>query len=365
MENVSERIIIFMPEIGVGGVEKNLFIVSNYLSNRLKNLSVITISNNYKKKFNYKINLITPKVNWWINSPRRIKYFICLYLLFKEFIKNRKLLIFCFQANIYCTIICRILGIKILVRCNSSPSGWSQNFIKQFIYKNVLNLADKIMVNSLEFKKELFNKFNLKAQCIYNPLNIKEIKRLAQKKIRENFFRRNHLKILNIGRFEDQKDHLTILKSINLLKKKIKIRVIIIGNGKNKKKIDDYIKNNNLHKIVKIKNFVNNPYPYLKKTDIFVLSSLYEGLPNVLLEALALDKFVISSNCPTGPSEILDNNKGGLLFEVSNYRELSEKIMFFLTNKQLCFNKIKHAKKRLCRFDYDLNLKKYYKFVTD
>ena len=65
-----------------------------------------------------------------------------------------------------------------------------------------------------------------------------------------------------------------------------------------------------------------------------MLSSKYEGLPNVLLEALTLKKFIISTNCPTGPKEILLNGKGGLLFNVGNYNQLSEKILFYVKNKK-------------------------------
>ena len=85
------------------------------------------------------------------------------------------------------------------------------------------------MVNSLKFKKQLKFNFNLNAECIYNPLNVNEIKKLSKIKINEKFFNNKDLKILNIGRFTDQKDHLTLLKAINFLKNKIKLRLIIIG----------------------------------------------------------------------------------------------------------------------------------------
>ena len=78
---------------------------------------------------------------------------------------------------------------------------------------------------------------------------------------------------------------------------------------------------------------------------------------------MALNKFIISSNCPTGPSEILDNNKGGLLFKISDYEDLAKKILFFRSNKFDCLKKIKHAKKRLHRFDYNKNLEKYLIFL--
>ena len=352
-----------MPSIQDGGVEKNLFIVANFLIKKLGKLSVITASKNYKEKFHNKIDLITPKNNFWNKSSRRVKYFVCLLLLFLEFKKNKKIIVFCFQANVYCILLCKILGIKVIVRSNTSPSGWSQNLIKKIFYKKILGLADKIIVNSLKFKKELKSHFNLDAECIYNPLNLNEIKKLSKIKINEKFFNSKDLKILNIGRLADQKDHLTLLKAINFLKNKVKLKLIIIGKGENENMLKNYIINNKLEKKIKIRNFTKNPFPYIKKTDLFILSSLYEGLPNVLLEALALNKFIISSNCPTGPSEILDNNKGGLLFKVSDYKDLAKKILFFKSNKFDCLKKIKYAKKRLDRFNYNKNLEKYLFFI--
>jgi glycosyltransferase involved in cell wall biosynthesis len=358
-----KKLIIFMPSIEFGGVEKNLFIISNYLSEKLQKVSLITISKKHKNKFHSKIKIICLKNNTWDSTPKRIKFFVCLCLLFAEILKNRNVTVLCFQGNIYCTLLCKLLKIKIIVRSNSSPSGWSQNFIKKILYKKILNLADKIIVNSLEFKKELKTKFNLNATCIYNPLNTKKVKELSKIKIKNNFFKRNFINIINIGRFTEQKDHLTLLRSINLLKNKIKIKLLIIGGGVNKSKILRYIKLKKLSRIVKVKNFTNNPYPFIKAADLFVLTSRFEGLPNVLLEAITLNKFIISSNCPTGPKEILTNNKGGLLFRVGDYVALSKKILFFVNNIKVCNKKILYAKSKLYRFDSEVNLNNYLKLV--
>ncbi len=352
-----------MPSIEVGGVEKNLFIISNYLSEKLQKVSLITISKKHKNKFHSKIKIICSKNNAWDSTPKRIKFFVCLCLLFAEILKNRNVAVLCFQGNIYCTLLCKLLKIKIIVRSNSSPSGWSQNFIKKILYKKILNLADKIVVNSIEFKKELKTKFNLNATCIYNPLNAKKIKELSKIKIKNNFFKRNFVNIINIGRFTEQKDHLTLLRSINLLKNRIKIKLLIIGDGVNKNKILEYIKLKKLTRVVRVKKFTNNPYPFIKAADLFILTSKFEGLPNVLLEALTLNKFVISSNCPTGPKEILINNKGGLLFKVRDYIGLSEKILFFANNKKICYKKLLFAKSKLYRFNSKINLNNYLKLV--
>ena len=97
-----------MPSIDGGGVEKNLFIVSNYLSSKVKTLKVITISKKFKKKFNKSVQLITLKKSIWDKFPRRFKYFLSIILLIKEILKNKNIVVLSFQANIYCILICKL-----------------------------------------------------------------------------------------------------------------------------------------------------------------------------------------------------------------------------------------------------------------
>lgn len=353
-----------MPSIEGGGVEKNLFIVSNYLSIKLKEVILITVS----KKFNHlfkNIKIVNPGANFWDNFSRRIKYMISLIILIKIFLKNKDYVVFAFQANLYCTIICKFFGIKIIVRSNSSPSGWSKNFIKKILYKNLLNLTDCIIVNSFDFQKEFKKIFNVNSVCIYNPLNKKEIILQSKKNLNFPFFetKSKFLKLINVARFTDQKDHMTLLKAVNLLKDKINFKLLIIGRGVNKEKMLNFINDNNLKQNVKIINFQNNPFKYIRKSDLFILSSKFEGLPNVLLEAITLKKYVISSNCPTGPKEILENGKGGSLFNVGDYKTLSDQIISYYENKSKYKKKINYSFKSIYRFDYFINLEKYLKVV--
>ena len=98
----------------------------------------------------------------WPQSHFHFKYLICIYLLLKEYKKDKNFHVFCFQGNIICLIFCKLLKIKIAIRPNSSPSGWSNNIIKKFLFSKILSLSDLIIVNSLKFKLEMQNKFNLK-----------------------------------------------------------------------------------------------------------------------------------------------------------------------------------------------------------
>ena len=359
MSKRKKNLIIFIPFIGGGGVEKNLFLISNFLSKKVKNIKVCTISRKLKNKFDSKIKFICPKRSFSEDLNIRIKYLICLYELFRYLKSNKNSVVLSFQANIYCIIICKILNIKVIVRSNSSPLGWYHNSFKKFIYKRIIKLADKVIVNSLNFKKQMETKFKIKVVNIYNPLNVDEIKKKSKKKVNYNFFNKG-FKIINIGRLTDQKDQITLLKSINLLKHKIKIKLLILGSGVEQNNLKNYIKENNLVNCVKIKNFIDNPYPFISKSDLFILSSKYEGLPNVLLEAATLKKFIISTNCPTGPKEILLNGKGGYLFNIGDYEKLSKLILLFLKNRNQLKNKINYTYKSLARYDLKRNLMKYY-----
>ena len=360
---MKKKIVFFMPSFEGGGVEKNIIMIANNFATRNINVSLITANREVKKKFDKRINFVSPKNLFWSSKKRFFKYIICTFFLFLENKKENDFYVICFQGNIICTIFCKIFGIKIIIRPNSSPSGWSQNFLKRIFFSKILKLANLIVVNSLYFKKELKSKFNLSSKCIYNPLNHKEILKLSKKKIAFNFFKKNTINLISVGRLVEQKDHMTTLKAINNLKDRINIKLLIIGEGDQKKKLFEYIYKNKLSKIIKIIDRTENPYPYIKKAQVMILSSLYEGLPNVLLEALSLKKFIISSNCPTGPKEILDNGKNGFLFTVGDYLQLSQMILLYKNKKKLRISMKRNSQKKLIRFDYKINLNKYFDLV--
>ena len=186
-----------------------------------------------------------------------------------------------------------------------------------------------MIVNSIDFRNQINNEFNIKSSFIYNPLNKTEI--INKSKIKtKNYFKKNvKLKIICVGRFVDQKDQITLLKALNLIKSNVKFETLLLGEGKMLDKYKLFIKENSLRNKVKLIKFQKNPYPIIKQSNIVVLSSKYEGLPNILLEGLLLKKYIISSNCPTGPKEILDNGSGGDLFKVGNYDELAIKFQNF------------------------------------
>ena len=360
-----KKIIIFMPSIEGGGVEKNFFIITNYLSSKLNNISVISLSKRYKKYIDKKIEFVSLNSYFWESISRRKKFLISLFLLIKLLIRNKNVIVLSFQAHAYCILISKLLNAKIIVRSNSSPSGWSQNFLKNFFYKKIYSHADKIIVNSYQFKKEMKKRFNLNSICIYNPLNLKEIIFLAKKKINFSFFNKNNFNLINVARLDEQKDQIFLLNAINKIKNTIPLRLLIIGSGNEKNKLLEFIKKKNLESIVKILPFAKNPFPYILKSDLFVLTSKYEGLPNVLLETMSLKKIILSSNCPTGPKEILSNGKGGFLYKKKNINDFIKKLFLIYENKAKFKKKTNYGYKKLNRFDFKQNLKKYFDLLLN
>ena len=365
MENNKKRLIFFMPSMEGGGVEKNFIIVTNYISKFIKDVRVITFDNSFNKYFNKKVKIINIRKSNRKKYSKYFKYICCIWLLIKEYFTDKNILVFSFQANIYVIILAYFFNFKIISRSNSSPSGWNKNIFKNLIFSFFIKKADKVIVNSKEFQKEFKKKFSIKADLIYNPLNKTEIikKSKINKKNLIPFFNNNKFKIINIARLTDQKDQLTLIKALDLIVKKIDFRMLIIGYGVNKNILKKKIKYYKLNKSIKIIDIRYNPFPYLSKSDLFILSSRFEGLPNVILEAQALKKYVISSNCPTGPKEILMNGKLGSLFNVGDYKKLASIIIDYHKSKKKYQRSIELAYKNLDRFDYELNCKKYLSLI--
>ena len=352
-----KNLIIFIPSIENAGVEKNLFIICNFLIKKIDKIYLVTANNNFNKKLDKKIHLVCPKNKFWNNKSRLLKTIYCFFLIINNF-EKKDFVLLSFQANLVASIIAKIYEYKLLLRLNTSPNKYIHNDFQKFFFKIIYKSADQIIVNSKRFKSLLKKKLNINSKFIYNPVISKyKIKKKA-KKIKKN------LNILNIGRLTDQKDHLTLLRALHLLKKdKIKFTASIIGSGDKYKNLKEYIDKKNLKKEVQLLGYKPDGYKFMTKADVFILSSKYEGLPNVLIEAQQSNTPIISSNCATGPSEILIDGKLGSLYPVGDYKKLYKEIKDFNFNKKKLIKKANLAIKYLKRFDKEVNCNEYYKVI--
>ena len=313
-------LIIYNPSIEKGGVEKN---IKNLLEIKefVKNFNIKIVSIERFKLKPKNINFVIPEFFSIFLKIRLLKYLAASFFLFVICAK-KKAIIFSFQNNIFAICIAILTNNKIIIRLNTAPQKYITNFFKKKIFTFFYRQANIILCNSLEFKKYIKKYFNINALLLRNFVNIKKILTLQNARCKEIFFKnKNCIKLLTIGRLVNQKNQILLLKALTLLK--FRYKLIIIGDGVLKKKLIEYINKNNLEEKVKIIPHLINPYPYIKKSDIFILSSKFEGMPNVLLESAILKTLILASNCPTGPKELIVNNKYGYLFKNNSKKDLA------------------------------------------
>ena len=341
----------YYPSIEGGGLEKNLFSLINSLEKKKYKINFFTYENNtrnkeFKKKFyfNKHINVVTPLGIPGIQN-RYIKYFFCIFMLFFYSIFKKGIIV-SFQGNILPIMVAKITFNKIVIRCNTAPSKYANGYLRRIFFKFFYSLSNIILVTSSDFKKEIYKYFKLNSFVHRQSLDIKEIKKKSKIKINFSFFKNfKGLKIINVGRLTHQKNQIVLLKAFTKLVKIKRARLLLIGSGSDKEKLVKYINQKKLGDKIKIIPFTSNPFKYISLCDLKVLSSRYEGNPNILLEIASLKKIIISSDCKVGPREILQSGKGGLLFKVGDYNKLYSILKNIDLNSNDIDNKIMNSYK--------------------
>jgi glycosyltransferase involved in cell wall biosynthesis len=149
---------------------------------------------------------------------------------------------------------------------------------------------------------------------IYNPVVDDKLYEQANAPLEHPWFAPGSVPvILGVGRLTDQKDFPTLLRAFARVRARRKVRLVILGEGKLRSALEDMIAELGLQADVQLPGFVQNPFNFMAKAAVLGLSSLYEGLPGVLIQALACGCPVVSTNCPGGSAEILDDGKIGPL----------------------------------------------------
>ena len=227
------------------------------------------------------------------------------------------------QCNIHCSIsfldsanIINILsrrGDKVIISIRSHLSKGKKDrstYVIRCLNKYLYNKADRIIAVSNGVAIDLINKHKLKKELvnyIYNPIDIKKVNELSLELLsNNNLFSNDFFTLINVGRLTNAKGQWHLIRAISHVKKEIKnIKLIILGQGELENYLKDLVKKLDLNDNVSFLGFQNNPFKYIKKSDLFVFSSLYEGFANVLIEAMACGTPIISTDCRSGPREIL------------------------------------------------------------
>lgn len=361
-----KQIIIFYPSFERGGVEKTIFNLLNYFKDKNIKIKLISAKNtriNILKKIN-NCSLIHPKEKINIFSNRLNTAFNCGLLLFKllKMSNSNQTIIHSMQSNIIPIIICKIMGFKIIIRNSENPISslrYDSNkfsFVLIYILRFIFyNCADKIITNSKGSAKSLKlfllrNNFN-KVKYIYNPF------------IRKVFKINKHKKkiIMSAGRLTKQKNFSNLIRAF--IKSELYLdgyKLFIYGEGEDKRNLKLLIKDEKMSKVIFLKGYKKKLNREYSKAKIFVLPSIYEGLGNVLIEAINYGTPCIATNCQSGPNEILSFGKGGYIVPIFDVNSLSETLKLSVKNYRLSLKKLKYARSKLSRFFAKSQSNKYF-----
>lgn len=168
---------------------------------------------------------------------------------------------------------------------------------------------------------------------IYNPVLALPLHELAERPVEnQKLFHDRIPVIIAVGRLEPQKDFGTLIRAFALVLASRSAKLCILGEGSERGALERLARELGIESEIVMPGFDRNPFKYVSRSNVFVLSSLYEGLPNALIQALALKVPVVSTDCKHGPREILDNGKWGLLVKPGDAVEMASAIELQLDN---------------------------------
>lgn len=207
-----------------------------------------------------------------------------------------------------------------------------------------------------------------KMHVVYNAISLADIQERADGRAPDAVFDGTPT-IITVGRHAPQKDHHTLLESFAVARRRVKARLIILGQGPQRGELEILAERLGISEDVTFAGWQDNPFAWLARADLFVLSSRYEGFGNVIIEAMACGLPIISTDCPSGPAEILEDGAHGRLVPVGDVEAMAEKMIEVLSDDQLRADLSERSLRRAPDFDISVIGPRYYdllkSFISD
>jgi glycosyltransferase involved in cell wall biosynthesis len=362
------KLLFTIPSLINGGTQQVLVQLVNRLDKNKYEILLVLFENimDYKKELEPSINIA------YLNKKNK-------WDIFNLIIKLRKV-IFSYKPDVvislshYANIVTALptLFSKKEFKFIVCEHGYSPKYLPDIglkhLRKYLMNLsykkADKIVAVSKAIKEVLEKSFNIKSEkveVIHNPIFLEEIRNKCQEEVEHPFFKNKNVQvIISAGRLSKEKRLDRLLKAFALLRKgQENVRLIILGKGRMWKELEVLASRLSISKYVDFVGFQSNPYAWISKANIFVLSSDHEGFPMALLEAMTCGTSVISTDCPSGPGEIITNGKNGILVPPANEGALAEAMLDLVSDEEKRKRFSEAAKKRVQEFGVDKIVKQY------
>jgi glycosyltransferase involved in cell wall biosynthesis len=277
---------------------------------------------------------------------------------------------FGYYANHLVILARYISGLKIPVFINertetaSSLKRMGFRVVRNFLLGMTYKMADRIIAVSHKTRYGLISHYGLKRDkitVIHNPIDFEKIEALSSDGVDHPWFNdRATPLIIAVGRLIELKGFFYLIKAFSLVSKEIeKVHLAILGKGPERAKLENLILNLDVKDKVILFGYQQNPFKYMAKAQIFVLSSFYEGLPNVVLEAMACEVPVISTLCPSGLDEIITDGFNGLLVPTGNEEALARAMLKLLKEPEMRYRFLEAGRERVRDFSLPKIINEY------
>jgi glycosyltransferase involved in cell wall biosynthesis len=333
------KITYIIGTLQIGGAERQLLYLTKNLNKNIFLPEVIVIRKGGPLKEEFLKNNISV-----VEVGKKFKIDPIFFLKLVFILRQRKphlIHTFMFTSNTWGRLASLFIGRPIILsseRCVDLWKKWYHKLIDKFL----LLFTNKIIVNSIavkEFYKKIENIPEKKIEVIYNGVNVETIEKISvdiNKKIEELKIEKNRPIIGTGGRFTEQKGFIYLLMAIpKVLKYFPDCIFIFIGNGPLRKNFEKIVDNLNIKNNVVFTGYRKDILELLFLCNIIVIPSLFEGMPNIILEAMSLKKAIIATDIPEIKELIIDGFNG-LLVPVKNSEKISEKIIYLLKNPEIC-----------------------------
>lgn len=356
-----KKICFIIPVLGNDGAERVAFHLLNNLSRDKYQLYLILTNQggNYLKELNPNITIIELKES-------RVRYTVFkLYKVLKHINPDLCLIFSSEIATVVGLFIAPILKrIKFVVREINIQSILMTNILRKLLLKLSYKSIYKIISQSKDMTDDLINYTKInpnKIVEINNPIDLNQIDKKLFIEEDNDIFEKHYKNLVCVGRLAYQKGFDLLIKVMEKLKD-TNIRAYIIGEGQDREKLENQIANSGLKDRVFLVGRKENPYQYMKNADLFILSSRFEGFPNVLIEAGACGAYSICNICPGGVNEIILENINGNIVDFNDIIRTKTVIMKELAKKH---NKSLIRKSVVDRYGLDIIIKKYECFFDE
>ncbi len=351
-----KKILFYIGCIANGGAERVMANIINYLSNREYSIILVTDISNPSE---YQEYFIKPNVKRLDLGGKAINKLPCSFkriLRLRKIIKSENpnvVLSFMKGPNIRLLLSCLFVKVKKIVSIRSDPvREYSNHKISQIFYNILFSLANNIVFQTNDAMMYFPYISINKKKIVLNPVNPIFYTTKLEKKEKN---------ILYIGRLDSPKNPLLAVKAFHqILFKYNDYKLIYYGVGELEEEIKNYCHKYNLEKKVILAGRTENVHLCLASATCFILTSNYEGLPNSLMEAMAMGVPCISTDCPCGgPRALIRNSKQGVLVPVNNKNKLANALDYVLNDEKVQYELSANEKIRAEDFKYDKIMKKW------